>query len=243
MIDHITPVLITKDAEAHLKECLSSLKPFKEVILFDNGSTDDTLFIALQFPNVKIVHGEFKGFGPTKNEAAGYATNEWIFSIDSDEIASKELVDEIRAIRLEDNKVYAIDRHNLFLGERVRHSGWSPDWVKRLYNKNFTHFNDNLVHESIVAKDIKRLKGPLVHYAVDDVTDFLLKTARYSKLSRPNQKPLTPGVAFFRALFAFFRTYFLKRGFLDGYAGLVISVGNFNGVFFKYLHAYYKRRR
>ncbi len=239
MIERISAVMITKNSQRHLKESLQSLRDFKEVVLYDNGSSDETIKIAKSFANVKIIQGEFLGFGPTKNRAAEYASNDWIFSIDSDEVATKELIEELSNLPLHENSVYAIDRQNLFLNEPVRHSGWSPDWVKRIYNKKVTKFNENSVHESIEAKNVTKLQGRLIHYAVDEVTDFLVKTSRYAKLARQNQKKLTPYQAFWRALFAFFKTYLLKRGFLDGYAGLIIAIGNFNGVFFKYCYRFY----
>lgn len=246
-IEAITPVIITKNAKHHLKECLESLRAFKEVVIYDNGSTDETIKIASNFKNVKVHSGKFLGFGPTKNFAATFAKNDWIFSIDSDEIVAPKLIEEIKKLDLSNpNQVFKINRKNLFLGQEVKHSGWNPDWIVRIYNKKHTSFNDQKVHESIIIhKDTKviPLKNRLIHYAVDDLTDFLIKAARYSSIERENQKCFSPGVIFFRACFAFFRTYILKRGFLDGYKGVVISVGNFNGVFFKYMQKYIKCKR
>ncbi len=241
MIEHISAVMITKDAEAHLQESLESLRDFKEVIVYDTGSSDDTIRIAQKFPNVTIHQGPFIGFGPTKNEAASLASNDWIFSIDSDEVVTPELLTTLQALSLQPQKVYAIHRQNLFLGHPVRHGSWGSDWVKRLYNRSFTRFSDAQVHESIIGEDIQKIPGHLLHYAVDEVQDFLLKAARYSKLQRQRPKALHPAIAFWRGIWAFFRSYLLKGGFLDGGAGLVIAVGEFNGVFFKYIDGYYKK--
>ena len=241
MIEHISAVMITKDAEAHLKESLESLRDFKEVILYDTGSSDKTLQIAQNFPNVTIYQGPFIGFGPTKNEAASLASNDWILSIDSDEVVTPELLDSLTTLTLQPTRVYAIHRQNLFLGHPVHHGSWGNDWVKRLYNRSFTRFNDAQVHESLIAKEMEKISGHLLHYAVDEVQDFLLKAARYSKLQRQKPKALPPALAFWRGVWAFFRSFVLRGGFLDGGAGLVIAVGEFNGVFFKYIDGYYKK--
>jgi len=241
MIEHISAVMIAKDAEAHLEKSLKSLKDFKEVILYDTGSQDQTLKIAQKFPNVAIHQGPFVGFGPTKNKAASLASNDWILSIDSDEVVTSQLLDSLKTLTLQPTKVYAIRRQNLFLGRPIRHGNWGNDWVKRLYNRSCTRFSDVQVHESLIATEVEKIPGHLIHYAVDEVQDFLLKAARYSKLQRQKPKALHPALAFWRGIWAFFRSYILKGGFLDGGAGLVIAVGEFNGVFFKYIDGYYKK--
>lgn len=241
---NITPVIITKNSELHLDECLKSLESFKEVIVYDNGSTDETIKIAKSYPNVKVHTGKFLGFGPTKNFAATLAKTDWILSIDSDEVVTPELFEEIKELDLSDpTKVFKINRENLFMKSVIKHSGWNPDWIIRIYNKKHTSFSDQKVHESIMLhKNTKviSLKGRLTHYAVNDLSDFLIKAARYSSIERENQKCHLPIIIFFRAMFAFFRTFILKKGVLDGYRGLIISVGQFNGVFFKYMNQYEK---
>ncbi len=241
MISNISAVMITKNSEKHIKESLESLKDFEEIIIYDNGSCDNTLKIAKQFKNVKIIKGEFYGFGKTKNLAADYAKNDWIFSIDSDEIATEQLIKEIKNISLENHTVYAINRKNLFLGKAVKHSGWNPDWIKRLYNKKFTKFSDVEVHESIISSKVVKLKGRLIHYAVDNTQDTLIKMARYSTMKRKKNYIINPYFALLRASFAFFRTYFVQLGFLDGYAGLIISINRFIGVFHKGCYWYYNK--
>ena len=163
MIEHISAVMIAKDAEAHLEESLKSLKDFKEVIVYDTGSQDQTLKIAQKFSNVAIHQGPFIGFGPTKNEAASLAKNEWIFSIDSDEVVTPELLATLQTLSLQPQKVYAIRRQNLFLGRPVRYGNWGSDWVKRLYNRSFTRFSDTQVHESLIATEVEKLPGCLLY--------------------------------------------------------------------------------
>jgi len=243
----ITPVIITKNSELHLNESLKSLENFKEVIVYDNGSTDKTINIAKSYPNVKVYTGEFFGFGPTKNFAATLSKTDWILSIDSDEVVTPKLFEEIKKLDLSNpTKVFKINRENLFMKSAIKHSGWNPDWIVRIYNKKHTSFSNQKVHESIIIhKNTKviSLKGRLTHYAVDDLSDFLIKAAHYSSIEREDQKCHLPITIFFRAMFAFFKTYILKKGFLDGYRGLIISVGNFNGVFFKYMKKYEKCKK
>ncbi len=230
----ISAVILTKNSQQHIEECLKSLKDFDEVIVYDNGSTDLTLSIAGKFKNVKIVEGEFLGFGKSRNEAAKYAKNDWILAIDSDEVLT-----DFNPPPLNEDTVYAIKRENLFYGKVVRYAGWGDDWIKRLYNRKFHSFKEVEVHESIEAKKWQKMEAVLRHYAIDDVTQFLLKSAKYAKMERKDQKKLNPFAAFLRASFAFFKSYVIKLGFLEGYRGLVIGVGNFNGVFFKYVYRYF----
>lgn len=244
LIKNITPVIISKNSELHIEKCLKSLEIFQEVVVYDNGSTDKTLEICKQFPNVKIFIGKFYGFGPTKNHAANLAKTDWVFSIDSDEVATDELIHEIKMVDLSDKtKVFKVNRKNLFLGTAIKHSGWNPDWIARIYNKKHTSFTTQKIHEKIVIHKntkVESLKGRLIHYAVNDLNDFLIKAAQYSSIKRENQKCHSSTVILFRALFAFFRTFLLKKGFLDGHRGLIISVGQFIGVFFKYMKQYEK---
>jgi glycosyltransferase involved in cell wall biosynthesis len=243
-MNDITPVIITKNSEKHLAETLESLQDFRQIIVYDNGSTDSTKEIVNSFQNTKWIDGYFDGFGTTKNRAASFAETDWIFSIDGDEIVTRRLLYSISKLNLDNqNNLYKINRKNLFMGSPVKYSGWNPDWIVRIYNRKYTSFSSSLVHESVEVPEnanIKKINGRLLHYAVDNVSDFLIKSANYSKFPRKNMKKYSPSIIFFRALFAFMKTFILQRGFLDGSKGLVISVGNFNGVFFKYMNYYYK---
>lgn len=238
--------MITRDAAATLAESLGSLVAFTEVLVFDNGSTDDTADIARRFDNVRLVQGEFTGFGPTKNRAAGLASNDWVFVLDSDEIAGETLIDSLRRADLDDPaRVYFVERHNFFMGERVRHGGWGDDWLPRLYHRGRHRHSDALVHEKVVLDSDSRearLTGALRHLAVRELGQFLSKVNRYSELrSRERRRLHGPLAIFLRAGWAFFRTYVLRLGFLDGWRGLVIAWSNANGVFFKYMKPYAER--
>ncbi len=243
MKNKISVTILTKDSQKYIKKCLESLKDFDEVIILDNGSSDDTIKIAKSFQNVKVIKHKFIGFGPLKNLAIKSAKNSWILSIDSDEIISSELLKEIKELDLMDeNIIYEINRLNHYKKKPIKCCGWYPDRVLRLFNKNYTKFSDGLVHESLVVKEnakIKRLNGVLLHYPFDSVESLIDKMQKYSTLyAKESRKKSTPLKAFFRATFAFFKNYIIQRGFLCGAEGLLISISNANGVFYKYMKLY-----
>ena len=243
--------ILVKNAQAHIKECLESLRDFDEIILLDNQSEDDTLKIAKEFnesyKNLKIYQSEFIGFGALKNLALSYATNEWIFSIDSDEVLEKECLDFLKDFfKSHPSKdiILALPRKNLYKNEWIKASGWYPDYVIRVFNKNYTKFNENIVHESvIVPKDakIKRLEAGLKHYAFDSVSALLKKLDRYTELyaeQNKGKKQSSISKAILHGFFSFFKNYLLKKGFLYGYKGFLISTCNALGSFFKYIKLY-----
>ena len=242
----ISAVLITRDAEQKIAAALESLADFPEIVIYDNGSKDRTLEIATGFANVVVHEGDFLGFGPTKNHAASLATHDWILSIDSDERLTPQLNQSIEAADLSDEKVvYSIRRLNFLMGKCVRFSGWRNDWLVRLYNRTVTGLTDVAVHENVrppVGGQVRRLNGDLLHDAVRELGDFLVKANRYSELRRQQPKHMnSPGLIFLRSVWAFLRTDFLQLGILDGWRGLVISIGEANGVFFKYMKPYADR--
>ena len=238
----ISATLLSKNSERHLRQVLEALAPFDEVLLYDNGSTDKTLSLASAYPNVTLKQGPFLGFGPTHNEASRLARNNWIFSVDTDEIPSPELLQEILSLKLTRGHVYTASRHNVYRGRHIKGCGWHPDRVPRLYHRLDTRFTDAQVHERIITKnlDVVDLKSPLYHYSYDNISDFLTKMNRYSELfAQDNQgKPSSPCKAILHGAAAFLKSYFLKRGFLDGYPGFIISVYNGHTAFYKYLKLY-----
>lgn len=239
----ISAVVITRDAEATIAACLESLALLAEVVVYDNGSVDRTREVAASFSNVRLHTGPFLGFGPTKNHAAALASHSWVLSIDSDEILSPELAESLRGIDLTDSSVvYTVWRQNYMLGRCVRHSGWGQDWLPRLYNRDTARLSDAMVHENLTwgaGVTPRRLNGPLRHDAVRQLGDMLTKVNRYSEIRRQIQSPsLHPGLILLRSWWAFWRTYLLQGGCLDGWRGVAIAWSNANGVFYKYLKPY-----
>lgn len=236
----ISVTILTKNSQKYLKEVLLSLQMFEEVLLYDTGSTDETLNIAMTFPNVKIHRGEFSGFGPTHNKASDSAKHDWILSIDSDEVVTEEMAAEIRRVVLNPNAVYSFPRHNYYRGKFIKWCGWYPDRQFRLYHRKHTRFTDAQVHEAVVIENMHHipLNAPLRHYSYENVSDFLSKMQSYSELfavQNKGKKKSSISKAILHGWFAFFKSYVLKRGFMGGYEGFVISVYNGNTAFYKYL--------
>lgn len=237
----ISVTILTKNCGDTLLATLQSLEAFKQVVVFDTGSTDDTLEIAGEFPNVKICHAEFKGFGPSHNEASSLASADWILSIDSDEILTPELIREISHLQLDPNCVYAIQRDNYFNGKQIRCcAGWHPDPVIRLYNRKKTRFSNDAVHEKIVTKDLRviSLKSSLKHTPYRTISDFLEKMQKYSTLFAEQHRGKKKS-SLFKALVhgfsAFMKSYFFKLGIFGGKEGFIISLYNSQTAYYKYL--------
>lgn len=245
-IDNISAVIIAKDAEATIENCLNSLQDFNEVILYLNNSTDKTADIAKRFSNVKLIEGEFLGFGETKNKAASFSNSEWILSLDSDEVLSRDFVKNLEKMELKEDTVYSIVRRNHYKDSEIKHC-WGDDIIPRLYNKKTTSFNSKKVHEKIITQDLKEeiLPGVVAHYPYSSISDFIVKLDRYSTMfaeDNAGKKASSPAKAFFNGIFSFFKTYILKRGFLDGYAGLVIAFSHMATNFYKYIKLYEANR-
>ncbi len=236
--DSISVCILTKNAQESLPQTLDSVQVFSEVLILDNGSTDATLEIARKYANVKIHVTKFCGFGRLRNQIAELAKNDWIFALDSDEVLTDSLIQEILTTSLNPSFAYSIPRHNFYRGKRIRGCGWGNDFVARLYHRKKARFSDAEVHESLETKHLLRLKSPILHTPYRTTSDFLAKMQHYSTLfakQYQGKKQSSFGKALFSALFAFFRSYILKRGILDGQNGFLISFYNGSTAFYKYL--------
>lgn len=249
MLTGVSVVIITRDAASTLRRTLDAVQYFDNVVIYDNGSSDDTRQIASSYPNVSLYEGDFLGFGPTKRHATSLAKYDWILSLDADEAPSATLIEAITSwvINASPSNVGEILRENWLMDRPVRYSGWGNDWLVRLFNRRYYNFNDAMVHESIVLNNTrpKRLIGTIEHTAITDLSQFLEKINRYSSLRADSGKLKTYSVPiiFLKAAFAFLRTYLLQQGWRDGWRGLVIAVSNANGVFWKYMKTYLKANK
>lgn len=245
-MNQFSAVILTKNSNRYLPQVLESLKPLNEVVIVDNGSIDNTLEIARSFSNTTIVEHEFIGFGPLKRKGSEFARNDWIFSIDSDEVLTKEALEEMMALELNSELGYSFAYHNIYNGKHITCCGWHPDRQVVIYDRRVANFDDSQVHEKIVRLDgaeLKEveLKSHVLHYPYSGASDFLKKMDHYSTLfanQNKNKKSSSPIKAFTHAFWAFFKNYFLQKGFLDGYEGFLISCYNSQTAFWKYIKLY-----
>jgi glycosyltransferase involved in cell wall biosynthesis len=238
----ISVVIIVKNGATTLPRCLESLSAFDDVVLYNNGSTDDTATIALSYPNVRLIEGNFVGFGPTKNTAAEHAKYDWIFSLDADEILNEAIVQEIMGLAFEPKIVYSLLRKNFYKTTEIRHC-WGADEIVRIYNRTATEYTGKQVHEHVLTDGmhVEKLVNSFSHFPYQSISEFVMKADRYSTLfatDNVGKKSSSPAKAFFNGVYSFFRTYILKRGFLDGYAGLIISFSHMATNFYKYIKLY-----
>lgn len=243
----ISAVLITRDAAAHLEGCLASLDFADEIVVLDQNSSDGTVAIAERM-GAKVHQGVWRGFGPTKRAAVDLARNRWILSIDADEEVTPELREAILALPAAPSEAaFAINRLSRFLGRWMRHCGWHPDWVVRLFDRERAGFDEKMVHESVRTEgSVGRLDGLLRHYTYDNLEQYLDKVNRYTTLSAEAAydagRRVTPIGALVRGKLTFVRFFVLRRGFLDGWHGLLLSLCSAWGVFVKYVKIWWKGR-
>lgn len=239
----LSVTMLVKDSEKYLERVLQSYSDFDEIIVLDNGSTDNTIAIAERFENVKIYRSEFIGFGPLKNLAASYAKNDWILNMDSDEVMRTELVDEIRKIDFTNKQViYGMLCLNHYRGRVIKACGWYPNIVKRLYNRQSVSFDDKKVHESLHFLNqegkIHILREHYLHYSFDGADDLIRKLQHYTSLYAEQmkyRKEATVFKGFTHGLFGFIKHYFLKKGMFYGADGFVIASANAMGSYYKYV--------
>lgn len=239
---NLSIILITRNEAANIRACLESVAWANEIIVVDSGSTDQTVAIAREFTPHVYEH-DWPGFGAQKNRALGYATHEWVFSIDADERVTPELRAAVEAVlRKEDDAcvAYRISRQSSYCGRFMRHSGWYPDPIVRLFRRDAAHFSDDLVHERLLVEgQIGQLDGELLHYAFDNLEEVLHKVNHYSSagatMMQQRGRNASLSGAVLRGLWSFFRTYALRGGFLDGREGFMLAVSNAEGTYYRYL--------
>ena len=244
----ISVLILAKNEEKNIAACLESVKNFAdEIIVIDDFSTDSTVKICESF-GAKIFHRALNGdWGSQKNFAIQQATCDWIFIIDSDERATPELSAEIKKILAADDKKIAwrVARLNYFYGKPIKHGGWFPDYVTRLLPREGTSVK-GLVHEKIIhnltEKKIDSTKN-LIHYPYRDWEHNLAKMNTYTTFMAKRMfeegKRANIFDVIFHPLWAGFRMYILRGGFLDGILGFFLAGFHVFYNFSKYAKLYY----
>ena len=226
----VSVIVITLNEADRLTATLQALQWAQEIIVVDAGSTDGTLAIAHQWAT-RVEHRDWSGFGAQKNHALSLASLPWVLSIDADERVTPELADNL-------------PRLSRYCGRDIRHSGWWPDPVCRVFKRGHARFSDDLVHEKIICTGpIWNFQGLLMHDSFQNLDQVLHKLNQYSRegalnLQRKGKKS-SLRKAIGHGLWAFFRTYVLQRGFLDGREGFILAVSNAEGTYYRYLKLMY----
>ncbi|MFH1020125.1 MAG: glycosyltransferase family 2 protein [Pseudomonadota bacterium] len=235
----LSVAIITKNEEDRLPECLASVSFAAEIVVVDSGSTDRTVEIAREFGAVVYVE-PWQGFGRQKQLAIDRCRHDWVLVLDADERVGAETQWEIREVLAAGTCVaYSLPRKNYFCGRWLRHAGWWPDRVVRLFRKDSARMSERSVHESLeVHGPVGVLPHPLRHYANKDLTQTLSKVNHYSSAGAnelfAQGKTASLSKAYLRAAWSFLYSYILRGGFLDRGEGFIMAVSDFMNVFFKY---------
>ena len=238
----LSVIVIAKNEEASIARTLRSVAFADEIVVVDSASTDRTADIAREHGAKVTVTTDWPGFGPQKNRALDLATGAWVLSLDADEWLTDESAVEIRNVIASDKQgfaAYRLPRRSSFCGRFLRHSGWWPDYVVRLFRRDGGRFSDDAVHERLIVDGaLGTLAEPILHETFVDLEDLVDKMNRYSTASagQLQREGKTAGLveAIARALWAFFRTYVLRAGFLDGREGFMLAFATAEGTYYRY---------
>ncbi len=236
--------LIVKNEASNLDACLKTVEGWvDEIVVLDSGSTDETENVARRYTDKFFVNDNWPGFGPQRRIAQQYIESDYVLWMDADERVTPELKASIQQAvsNNEPNTVYSMCRLSWVFGRYIRHCGWYPDRVVRLYPTKLTQYDDSLVHEKVeVTKEmqVKQLDGDAIHYTYNDLHHYLVKSAGYAKAwaeqreQRGKKSSISQGVV--HALACFLKMYVLKAGFLDGKQGFLLSILSAHSTFVKY---------
>ncbi len=237
----LSVVIITYNEEKNIERCLNSVKEVAdEIIVLDSFSTDKTEEICLK-QGVKFFQHKFEGFSYQKNRASGLAENDYILSLDADEVLSEELIESI--LKVKENTLfdgYLFNRLNIYCGKPIKFTTWYPDRKLRLWNRKKGAWSKN-IHETVIHDNtarIKRIKGDLIHHSYNTIGEHVIQTNRFTDIAA--EALFNAGISssvfkiFLKTLFAFFREFILNFAFLGGFYGFVIGCINVFSVFLKY---------
>ncbi len=240
----LSVIIITKNEAELVGQCLESVKWADEIIVVDSGSTDATVEICRRYTD-KVTVTDWPGFGPQKNRALAKATGDWVLSIDADEEVTAELAKEIQAsLSNPEAQGYTLSRLSSYCGRFMRHSGWWPDPVLRLFRREAGAFTDARVHECVlVPGQVEALQQTLLHHSYRSIDQVLNKVNHYSHEGALALQAKGRRAGLFTAighgLWSFIRTYLFKAGFLDGREGFILAVSNAEGTYYRYLKLMY----
>jgi glycosyltransferase involved in cell wall biosynthesis len=238
-MNNISAIVITKNEEANITDCLKSISWVDEIVLVDAESTDKTVKLAQNF-TAKIFVRKWEGFAKQKEFALSNVSNEWILNIDADERVTPSLKDEIINLNHDDADGYYLWRENYLLKKHIKSCGWDNDYQLRLVKKSKTTLTDRLVHEGFSVDGMtKRLNSRLIHYTFTSIEKTITKINHYTSLRAEELFKKNKTIGGFgiiaHGLAGFFKFFFLLRGYRDGVHGLVISLFHSITTFLSYM--------
>ncbi|MES2206936.1 MAG: glycosyltransferase family 2 protein [Pseudomonadota bacterium] len=239
----LSVILITKNEASHIVQCLDSVHFADEWIVVDSGSTDATVALAREWGATVYIHEDWLGFGIQKNRALAYATGDWLLSIDADERVPEALAIEIQKIIQDGHQSiagYTMPRLSSYCGHFMRHGGWWPDRVLRLFKREQSRFSDRQVHEKVEIKgQVGQLTAHLIHYTHPNLEAVLNKMNTYSTAGAAvmQERGRSGGIlkACFHGFWAFIRAYIFRAGFLDGAYGFMAAISHAEGTYYRYV--------
>jgi hypothetical protein len=226
----LTVVILTKNEEKNIAECIESVSWADEVLVLDGGSTDKTVDIAKGL-GCRVVERPFRGFADQRNAALDLVENEWVFFIDADERVTPELASEVRRVICEGGKEgWWVPRHNYIFGRLTLHAGWYPDYQLRIMKRGKAHYDPTReVHEIVILEgESGYLENPLIHYNYDSLSQFVKRQDFYTDyeaeiLFKQGIRP-KPHNFILQPLRHFSWRYFTLKGYKDGLHGLLLSL-------------------
>lgn len=239
-MQRLSIIIVAKNEAINIAECVRSASFADEVIVLDSGSTDGTPELA-RAAGATVVSTDWPGYGPQNNRGIDLAGGDWFFSLDADERISPELAAEIRAaIERSEVNGYRVPRNSMFCGRFMKYGGWRPDYTRRLARRGKGRFTEHYLHANLqVEGPTGTLRHPMIHYSYRSMEAVLEKLNRYSSASARDMTSAgrkgSLGRAVGHGLWAFFRTYFLRLGFLDGRFGFMLAVSNAEGTYYRYV--------
>lgn len=247
----LSVIVITKNEQTNIEACLLSVAFADELVVLDSGSTDATVALARKFGAKVHTADDWPGFGPQKNRALALTGGDWVLSIDADERVSTALAHEIqKAIASATHSAFEIPRLTQFCGKWIRHCGWTPDHVLRLFRRGCAQFSDDLVHERVVLESnvkMSRLREPLLHFSYPTPSHYWRKLEQYSQAWAEQRYARGQQTSMARAglagVVAFVRTYLFRLGFLDGAMGFAVCTMQAQAAFGKYFALYCKNQK
>jgi glycosyltransferase involved in cell wall biosynthesis len=240
--EQVSVTIITYNEEENIRACMESIVWADEIVVVDSGSNDETVAICREYTD-QVFFNPWEGMKEQKALAVDKASHHWIFSLDADERVTDILRNFIlKELKNPQHDGYRFPRQNYFLGKWLKHGGWYPDHVLRLFRKDKGYFGGINPHDKVIIESgsVASIPAPIVHITYKSLSQYIHKQNLYSSISAQEKVKtgktgkISPFVIILKTTEKFFEVYFIKRGFLDGFHGLIAAIGASCAAFFKY---------